>query len=630
MKIGIIDADLLDNGTRHPNLALMKISCYYKEKGYDVELIKDYKDDTLNSYAKIFVSKVFSFTKFPEKLLQKDNIVLGGTGFFADGGESLSDEIEHHFPDYHLYDDYIEQQVKRGKSIKTYGDYIDYSIGFATRGCFRKCEFCVNKKYDRVFRHANITEFLDNSRKNIYLWDDNFLGYNKWEEVLDELDATKKPFQFRQGLDIRLMDEEKAKRLSKCKYHGDFIFAFDHIKDKSIIQDKLKLWKRYCAKTTKLYVLCAYDSQDVQDVINTFERIKILMRHGCLPYIMRYESYKTSEYKNMYTQLARWCNQPQFLKKKSFREFCVANQSYHKNPDTNCASYNTLLDFEQKHPEVARKYFDLRYDEENEYNGGFGYGRKYLNRLYCEKCINDLKAWKDAYNGILDIDKVISNYMTKEIDLQCLTAKDIQCDKIGAKEVAEWFIDVLLKKDVLSIVSMLKNSVTVEPISPSNIPQFSKFEDAYLHVLDILIKSRLDDLTYEKMGFYLERKQKTELANKKYGENHSKLAALLDLVVITKEHNKMTIKSSILGEAYHDICIKDKKRLIVILLLRIPIIQQIMINAIDNKTTIVEFLTSLSKETLKRRKPNIIELLRFIKNNSDLKTSDIFMNISEG
>ena len=25
MKIGIIDADLLDKGTRHPNLALMKI-----------------------------------------------------------------------------------------------------------------------------------------------------------------------------------------------------------------------------------------------------------------------------------------------------------------------------------------------------------------------------------------------------------------------------------------------------------------------------------------------------------------------------------------------------------------------------------------------------------------------------
>ena len=29
MNIGIIDADLLDKGTRHPNLALMKISGYY-------------------------------------------------------------------------------------------------------------------------------------------------------------------------------------------------------------------------------------------------------------------------------------------------------------------------------------------------------------------------------------------------------------------------------------------------------------------------------------------------------------------------------------------------------------------------------------------------------------------------
>ena len=40
--IGIIDADLLDNGTRHPNLALMKISGYQKELGNDVTLLEDY------------------------------------------------------------------------------------------------------------------------------------------------------------------------------------------------------------------------------------------------------------------------------------------------------------------------------------------------------------------------------------------------------------------------------------------------------------------------------------------------------------------------------------------------------------------------------------------------------------
>ena len=36
MKIGIIDADVLDNGTRHPNLACLKMSGYYKEQGHDV------------------------------------------------------------------------------------------------------------------------------------------------------------------------------------------------------------------------------------------------------------------------------------------------------------------------------------------------------------------------------------------------------------------------------------------------------------------------------------------------------------------------------------------------------------------------------------------------------------------
>ena len=208
---------------------------------------------------------------------------------------------------------------------------------------------------------------MDIERPYIYLWDDNFLGYQGWEEILDELEATKKPFQFRQGLDVRLMTDRIANRLSKTRYHGDFIFAFDHIKDRDLIESKLKLWRRYTAKTTKLYVLCAFDSQDEIDIVNTFERIRILMKHGCLPYIMRYEKYKTSKFRSLYTQLARWCNQPQFFKKKSFRQFCEANQEYHKNPDTLCAAYQALVDFEKDYPDIAKEYFDLRYEEENEY-----------------------------------------------------------------------------------------------------------------------------------------------------------------------------------------------------------------------------------------------------------------------
>lgn len=42
LKVGIIDADLLDHGTRHPNLALEKISGFCKSLGHEVRLICSY------------------------------------------------------------------------------------------------------------------------------------------------------------------------------------------------------------------------------------------------------------------------------------------------------------------------------------------------------------------------------------------------------------------------------------------------------------------------------------------------------------------------------------------------------------------------------------------------------------
>lgn len=361
MKIGIIDADLIDNGTRHPNLALMKLSAYNKELGNEVTLLENYKD--IYKYDHVYISKVFSFTKVPENLMNNKNITIGGTGFYADGGKNLEDLIEHHMPDYHLYDEFVDKQLTKGISRNHYADYLDYSIGFTTRGCFRKCEFCVNKKYDKAFKHSPIKEFLDSTRRYIYLWDDNFFAYSGWEEILDELEDTGKRFQFRQGLDIRLMTDRKAQRLSKIKYHSDFIFAFDHIEDKELIENKLILWKKYCRKTTKLYVLTGFKSKDEIDIAETFERIKILMKCGCIPYIMRYEDYKTSKFKGMYIQIARWCNQPQFFKKKSFRQFCEANQEYHKNPNTLCSAYKAMIEFEAEYPEIAKEYFDLRFED---------------------------------------------------------------------------------------------------------------------------------------------------------------------------------------------------------------------------------------------------------------------------
>lgn len=363
-RIGLIDADLLDHGTRHPNLALMKISGYLKENDNDVKLIEDYREVDEEQYDLFYMSKVFNYTKVREDILEMPNLIIGGTGFYEDGGEDLPYEIEHHMPDYRLYDSYVEKQIEEGKkNASYYNDYKDKSIGFATRGCFRKCEFCINKKYDRAKFHSHISEWFDPSCKSIYLWDDNIFAYEGWRDVFKELAETGKPFQFRQGLDLRLLTEEKAEGLNKCRYKGDFIFAFDHIEDKELIEEKLKLWRKHTKKGTKLYVLCGYDSIDEKDIENTFERIRIIMKYRCLPYIMRFQEYKKSKYRPIYVNLARWCNQPQFYKKKSFRQFCEANQFYHKNKSSLCLAYSSMLEFEKEFPEIAKKYFDLRFDE---------------------------------------------------------------------------------------------------------------------------------------------------------------------------------------------------------------------------------------------------------------------------
>ncbi|MBD5589325.1 hypothetical protein [Clostridium botulinum] len=367
MNIAIIDADLIGRKRhRFPNLACMKISGYYKSKGHTVTLKIDYED--VEIFDKVFISKVFTDTPIDENILKLDNVEYGGTGFFYDKAKPLPYEVEHHMPDYHLYNDWVNKMIDKGVKPRELEYYTDYSIGFTTRGCFRKCPFCVNQKYNKVELHSPINEFLDISRKYICLLDDNILGYSGWKDIINQLKLTNKYFQYKQGMDERLMTKEKAMLLSSCKYKGDYIFAFDNIEDKEIIKEKLSVWKTYCKKTTKLYVLCGFDKANKydkvfwkQDIINTFQRIKILMQYGCLPYIMRFNRYEESPCRGMYINLARWCNQPSFFKKKSFREFCIANGE-------NSSTMKYANKFEKDFPDIAANYYDLKYEKLNEYS----------------------------------------------------------------------------------------------------------------------------------------------------------------------------------------------------------------------------------------------------------------------
>ena len=616
MKIGIIDADLMDNGTRHPNLALMKISGYYKEQGHEVKLIHNSYME-LFEYEKIYLAKVFSFTEVPEWVLQGDNVVIGGTGFYPDGGENLPYEIEHHKPDYSLYNEYVEEQLKIGRKRNTLEDYIDYSIGFSTRGCFRKCKFCVNKKYDKASKHSPISEFLDESRPYLYLWDDNFFAYPDWEQILDDIEATGKPFQFRQGLDLRLMTDRKAKRFNNTNYRGDFIFAFDHLEDKDRIIEKIQLWKRYSSKICKLYVLCGFESQDEKDIENAFERIKILMEYGCMPYIMRYEDYKKSKYRSMYIELARWCNQPQFYKKKSFREFCEANQMYKKDQSTNCSAYQAMLDFERDFPEIAAKYFDLKFENESMYKRQYGYGRKYENKPLCKNCRQKGHCWDEIVQnkGNEDIEKkFIQLYFNKEIDTLCTHYNNSECTA-SINEISEYIIYILLKYSAKDLIEILKESDNTykEDITKENIPQVKNL-DELKEIINILMTN--NEIDFVELGRQLKAKvgitDQKDASLKTYAQNYSKLAALLDLVIINKIGVSSNIEISDLGKNLFNLNEIDKDNIIEKLLLRIPVIRNCVINDFDYNI-LENDLKVLAASTPKKRKLDIREMVNILK-----------------
>lgn len=405
--IGIVDADLLNGGTRHPNLALLKIAGFLRDNSIRYELITD-TNANVRKYTRIYISRVFTFSPLPEfykKALKRhntDKYVLGGTGNYAtetniklflekrnDDMACLENDIflkslpktKHsrretngidmaaQMPDYHLYDAYVNKKIAEGRNPRYYDDYMKYSIGFLTRGCFRHCPFCVNKLEKHVEKYSEIEWFYDESRQYIYLWDDNFLASPQWKEMLQKLINTNRPFQFRQGLDERLLagehGEEMAQLLSKSKYHGDYIFAFDNWRDRDLIVKALKIWKYYNPKReTKFYLFCGFmmkpgdDAHLYKDIWELFQRIKILMQYGCFGYVMRHEDYHNHELSNIYVQIARWCNQPQFYRYMSFWEYAYRNQSFWEQTTLRKKDVENIISYKEFIQKKASGYYE--------------------------------------------------------------------------------------------------------------------------------------------------------------------------------------------------------------------------------------------------------------------------------
>ncbi|EOE7131194.1 radical SAM protein [Clostridioides difficile] len=260
MKIGLIDVD----GHNFPNLALMKISAYHKKLGDKVEFVNFFE-----KYDKVYKTKVFTFSDDDYTVINAKEVVQGGTGYNLQN--KLPSKIEFMYPDYDLYD------------IK------NVAYGYLTRGCPRKCSFCIvsEKEGSKSYKVANLNQFWK-GQKEIKLLDPNILACSKWEELLKQLIDSKAWVDFTQGLDIRIMTEKKAEMINKIKIKR-IHFAWDNYEFNTY--NKLKEFRsKLNFKKQKLgvYVLTNFNTTFEQDL----ERIYKLKELEYDPYVMIFEKWK--------------------------------------------------------------------------------------------------------------------------------------------------------------------------------------------------------------------------------------------------------------------------------------------------------------------------------------------------
>lgn len=288
-NIGLIDVD----GHNYPNLPLMKLSAWHKAQGDEVEWYHPFR-----KFDRVYMSKVFGDSADYAEVINAEEVVKGGTGYalHGAGGEdyrweedpNLPEEVEHIYPDYGLY------------GIK------DTAYGFLTRGCPRGCRFCIVGKKEglRSRKVADLGEFW-RGQKNIVLNDPNILACHEWRDLFHQLIDSHAWVDFNQGLDIRLMTEEKAAMLSHIKTK-EIHFAWDRYEDRDIVLPKLRLYANMATKlfhshNAIVYVLVNYDSTIEQDL----ERIYTLRDMGYWAYVMIYDK-RNAEHR--YKELQRWCN----------------------------------------------------------------------------------------------------------------------------------------------------------------------------------------------------------------------------------------------------------------------------------------------------------------------------------
>lgn len=288
MKVSIINID-----SKIPNLALKKIEKYHLEKGDEV--IWDFP---LMPVDKTYVSIVFNWNQNQAK--QYPNAEIGGSGY--DLKKTLPLEIDRTKP--------------------------RINIGFTTRGCIRKCPFCiVPEKEGGIKIEGDIYDLWDKKSKDIILLDNNILALSKhFKLICSQLRKEKLRVDFNQGLDCRLLNKDMVKELKSIR-HIEYRFAFDSMKIEPQVIKAIKLLRKYKINRCNWYVLVGFNTTFKEDLI----RLNLLRKLNQNAYVQRYNFTQDKKY----IPLARWANQHHIFNGMTWEQFInrSENKKYKKYVD---------------------------------------------------------------------------------------------------------------------------------------------------------------------------------------------------------------------------------------------------------------------------------------------------------
>lgn len=304
MRVLLVDVD-----STIPNLALMRLSAFHNDANDEVSFLRlsvSYyphkravrKVDT-SGYDRVYLSAIFKGTINSVRISGDcADVRTGGTG--VDVVSTLGNEVDSYDPDYSIYPEN------------------DTAYGFISRGCNRKCYFCVvPEKEGKTHQvETDINRIVGRFGK-VKFMDNNFLQLPNHVEILRNLVARGIRCQFNQGLDIRLITPENSELLSRLNYMGEYLFAFDDYKYRRMMERQLALLNWIKPWKAKFY---CYVNPDMAD-FETVKRVMFLRERKLLPYVMRDITCWSSSKSEFYTDLAAWANQPSVFKKMGFLEF---------------------------------------------------------------------------------------------------------------------------------------------------------------------------------------------------------------------------------------------------------------------------------------------------------------------